>query len=255
MTLLASQRLGIEAEDRDQQGYTMLSEYWPRCKSEDIPEEVKQRGIPIFGCDPSSGISDPFAVVLLVQHDGKYWAQSRQFLLRDAYKSAPEKLRMVYDAAIESGELSLHHSASEMEAMALDWMDKTGREFGDVLSEKWYGGDAAGLAGWTRRFEHKFDKYIAIPQGWQLLASFHHLAGLCHDKSFHHSGQPLLSENVHNLRLENDRLKKVDAGLSGQGYAKTDGAFALMSAIAIATEHMEDGETDFNNMVLALGGT
>lgn len=254
MMLLASQRLGIEAEDRDQQGHTLLSEYWSRCVVGEIPDEVIKRATPVFACDPSAGMSDPFAVVLLYLFDNRYWAISRQFLLKIAYDQAPDKLKYVYDAAIEAKELSLHNSSGEMELQVLSWISKMSGETGDIMADKFYGGDAAGLAGWTRRFELKFDEYIAIPQGWQLGASFHHLAGLCHDATFSHLNQPLLTENIMNLRMENDRLKKADAGLSGQGFAKVDGAFALMSAVAIATEHMDSSSKDFDDMVAALRG-
>lgn len=251
MMLLASQRLGIEAEDRDQQGHTLLSEYWSRCAVVEIPAEGLEKGIPVFGLDPSGGLSDPFAVIMLLSVGGEYWAQSRQFLLRDAYDSAPDKLKVIYDEAVAAGELSLHHSSKEIEAQVLNWIQKKSGSVGDIHGPKYYGGDAAGLAGWTRRFEQQFDEYIPIPQGWQLGASFHHLAGLCHDQSFKHTNQPLLTENVMNLRMENDRLKKADAGLSGQGFAKVDGAFALMSAIAIATEHRDQELTpdEVANMV------
>ncbi|NVK32259.1 MAG: hypothetical protein HWE20_14725 [Gammaproteobacteria bacterium] len=229
---LLSQRLGIEADERQGGGLTLLSEYWDDCKTDALPSLASN---PAFiACDPSSGLSDPFAVILMYEVNGVLCVLSRQWLTEEGFSRAPNKLRRIYDQAKEARELIVVPTTSEIESGVFSYINEIiSRAGGGVTC----GGDAAGLSGFKERFESAVWTYEPISQGWQLHAAFERMCGLAFDNQLLHLGQPLLTANVKNLRLDGNRLKKADAGESGQGQAKIDGAMAMLSGLQLQSSN------------------
>jgi phage terminase large subunit-like protein len=147
-------------------------------------------------------------------------------LTKEAFESAPRKLREVYDAALADDELVIVDSTISLEQAVFAYCRR--------LKNATFGGDARGLAGFTRRFEESIAAYKAVPQNWELRASLEYTNGLAADRRIHHTGQPLLSYNVANVVYENGKMMKYDATSSGIGSGKTDGCMAMLSAIQIA---------------------
>ena len=225
---LLSQRLGIEADERQGGGLTLLSEFWDACKTDALPSYASN---PVFiACDPSSGLSDPFAVVTMYEMNGILCVLSRQWLTSEGYSRAPNKLRRTYDIAKEARELLVVPTTSEIESGVFSYINEIISRAGGGIT---CGGDAAGLSGFKERFESSVWTYEAISQGWQLHAAFERMCGLAFDSKILHLGQPLLTANVKNLRVVNNRLQKADAGESGQGLAKIDGAMAMLSGLQL----------------------
>ncbi len=230
MELLLSQRLGIEATDRaGGSGTTRLADYWAQCHD---PAMIVPEHSPTFvAMDPSSGLDDPFALVVLMTSGGHYYVWSRQHLLRATYEQAPKRLKEVYDAAIKAEELFLFDSTSELEQAVLSYCRGLLRTLAGVR----FGGDGWGLAGFAAKFANEVGaQFEIIPQNWQLPAALDRVSAVAHDRMLHHGNQPLLGANVANLILENGRLRKYDASSSGVGSAKIDGAMALISATQMA---------------------
>ena len=243
LSMLLSQRLGIEPEERQGGGLTPMAEFWEQSKTDVFPD-LSAAQYTTVACDPSPGLSDPFAIVLqAIYQDTTYW-MSRQFLTNHGYDKAPEKIKRIYDQAIKAGELSLHTSPQEVENAAFAWV----KDY--VLPRSpWAtcGGDAAGVAGFTERFEMRVGvTYNAVPMGWQLLASYHESCSRIASERLLHLGQPLLTENVRNVALKNDRLTKRDANASGVGWAKIDGAHAGFAAVHL---HANGQAVDIGGMI------
>lgn len=238
MELLLSQRLGIELTERGG-GITPLSEYWGRQTVAVFPSDI---GATVaVAMDPSSGIDDPFAVVITFSLNNVHYCRSYQWLTQEGYKRGNEHMRMVYDKAIASGELSLCSNDLEIqtEVFALCKSLQLRQPMGIMC-----GGDAAGLVGFTQRFEREVTSFYPIKQGWTLYASFEATIGMLHGGRLLHLGQPLLTENIHNLRNEGNRFYKDDGRASGQGFCKIDGAMALLSSIELlATKKVFDVST------------
>lgn len=228
---LLSQRLGIELEERQGGGLTVLADLWDSCKVDTLPNLDLGHGSLILAFDPSSGISDPFAAVALYKSDNLNCFLSRQWLTNDGYTRAPNRLRRIYDAAIKAGELFLLDTSDEIATSVIAY--GTGL-MNQVNGSIIFGGDAAGLSGFKERFESELGEYHSVAQGWQLMAAFNALEGDVHGRAVAHKGQPLLSANIKNLRVVNGRLVKADGHAdSGIGWDKVDGAFALLSAVMI----------------------
>jgi len=226
MELLLSQRLGMEAHDRDGgTGSTPLAQHWAACHD---PDMRVRTGAPLFvGIDPSPGIDDPAAVVTVILDNDHYYAWSKQFLLRGAFDSAPRKLKEVYEQALEAGELELLESTTALE-LAIHGYCKSLR--GNVS----YSGDSRGLAGFARRFEERVGPYKSVAQDWTLRAALDYAGALAYDRRLHHGDQPLLSFNVGNVILDNGRIRKYDSSSAGVGSGKIDGCSAMLSAIQAA---------------------
>jgi len=229
---LLSQRLGIEADERQGGGLTLLSEYWDDCKTDALPAFASNAVY--IACDPSSGLSDPFATTLMYEVNGVLCVLSRQWLTEEGYSRAPNKLRRIYDQANAARELIVVPSTQypvpsthEIESGVFSYINEIISRAGGGAT---CGGDAAGLSGFKERFESAVWTYEPISQGWQLHAAFERMCGLAFDNQLLHLGQPLLTANVKNLRVDGNKLKKADGGESGQGQAKIDGVMAMLSA-------------------------
>lgn len=227
---LLSQRLGIEAEERQGGGQTLLAEFWEANTIDIFPQSFESVVVAI---DPSAGLADPFAVVMLGKVGGIYYAKARQWLTHEAYDRSNRGLRRIYDQAIKCGELRLAKTADDIAQEAID----AAHEFGNC-GQGWpiFGGDALGLAGFSEKARAAFGEYKPVPQGWQLMAAFEAAAGTAHSGALKHLGQPLFTANVKNLRIDNGRLRKADASYVGtdRGLEKIDGAMALLSAIHLS---------------------
>jgi phage terminase large subunit-like protein len=234
MELLLSQRLGLEAAERGgNSGITPLARYWEANRN---PVAQPPSGASLYvGIDPSAGLSDPFAVVTVWKEGDVHRCQSRQFLTQQGHDEANKNLRKIYAEAIACGELSLHDSTFEMEAAAMAHCLR-------IAQHSWgvhFCGDASGLAGFRERFERSVAAYTPIDQGWKLMQALEFAGGLAHDGLLHHGGQPLLSANVQNVVIENNRMKKYDVGTSGVGHAKIDGLMAMLSALMFSATQRE----------------
>ena len=210
LELLLSQRLGIEPDERKGGGLTDLAETWVDNIVTTIPPAslADEGTVLAVGYDPSSGLQDPFAVVLLLKTDNGYYCESRQFLAQSGYDKAPERIRLIYDEAIACGELTIHEDALAIErAVFLFTSERASMPAsGKVIR----GGDAAGLAGFKERFEERYSDYEAIAQGWMLMQSFERASALSSGTKLQHTGQPLLTENIqaHSKRFSFTNLSK-----------------------------------------------
>ena len=225
LQMMLSQRLGIEPDDRKGGGTTPLAEYWPKAAI-DVVHLSSGEITTAVGIDPSPGLSDPFAVIRVVKSKDMYYVDSRQFLTQDAFDKAPERIMLVYQAAINVGELRLHDTSDEVQRQALAYISKQGNGLADLR-----GGDAAGLTGFKERFEATCGEYVAVEQGWKLIGSFETTQALVQSGRMKHLNRPLLNENVRNIQLKNNRFDKRDASSGGIGWSKIDGAMALFSAV------------------------
>ena len=225
---LLSQRLGIEAEERQGSGLTYLADYWETGRADKLPDAGYQLFVAL---DPSAGLDDPFAMVELRKIGGLFFFHSRQWLTQDGYDKSANVLKRLYDEAIEAGELHLVESSDDIEK-------EVHAACADLVAAHrdypLFGGDAAGMAGMAERFRERFGDYMAVPQGWQLMASFEAAVALVHAGRLRHIGQPLLTANVRNLRIMNNRLVKNDGNAKGVGRDKIDAAMAMLSTIHMA---------------------
>jgi hypothetical protein len=84
-------------------------------------------------------------------------------------------------------------------------------------------------------------EFQAVPQGWQQGASIAMLEGLMLDEVLDVTRGPLLDANVANVTIDRSgsspRLRKDDAGMSGQGSRKIDGLTSLLSVLALRELH------------------
>lgn len=220
---LLSQRLGIEAEERQGGGLTNIADVWDKAAIDDLPGKPERL---VIAMDPSAGAEDPFGLVCLYIFGEVWVAASKQWLTHRAFDKAPSRIKKIYEDAIDAEELTLLETDREIEA--------------DVHSfcKGWepppdFGGDAAGLAGFAERFRQSVGNYEPVKQGWQIMASFRAAEGAILAGRLKHLGQPLLGWNIKNLRIFGNQLKKADDRGSGMGLDKIDGAMALLSAIHI----------------------
>jgi phage terminase large subunit-like protein len=226
MESLLSQRLGLESIDRGGgTGSTAVARNWAHCYDADML--VRTDTALIVGMDPSAGLDDPFALAVVMREGDEYFVWSRQYLVQDTYERAPRNLKVVYDKALDAGELFLADSTALMEREVFNYC----RSMKGTIQ---FGGDARGLAGFSRRFQERIAQYIPVAQNWELRAAVEFAGALAFDRRLHHNNQPLLSANIANVKMENGRLVKYDGTSSGVGSAKIDGAMAMFSAIQIA---------------------
>lgn len=224
---LLSQRLGIEAEERQGGGLTLLADLWPGAKINgehkailpDNPERI------FIAMDPSEGLNDPFAVVHLMVYGDLWIVESKQWITEKGTENISNKLKAVYNKAVELGELSICKTDRDIEAEVIEYC----RQFkGDIH----FGGDAAGLVGFNHRFAAIHGQYEPVPQGWQLIAAFRAAQGATHAGRLKHYGNTLLQYNVKNLRIHNGRFAKSDIQVgNADAFNKIDGAMAMMSAV------------------------
>lgn len=231
LSRLMSQRLGIEPEERRSGGLTRAADLWPDAEMT-WPNPASD--LVVIALDPSAGLSDPFALVYLTESAGTYYTWDRQYLQQVAYNEAPEKLRRVYDQAIKAQELVLCETTTQMETQIFELIRHLQQKMGSVTLV--CGGDAAGLGGFTERFETTAGEYIPVRQNWERLQDLERLEGLLHDRSFKHTGQPLYSFNIRNLRIDGKRFMKADGNASNVGHGKIDAAMALLSAIHLHSQ-------------------
>lgn len=222
---LLSQRLGIEMEERQGGGLTLLAEFWGGNAVNRIPDIYD--GLYV-ACDPSEGLNDPFAVVTLTVSGRMMYVKSRQWVTQEGYDRAPNVLKRIYDEAIAAGELFVRATDEEIEADVHAYCRSIEAR---SLITPMFGGDALGLAGFKQRFESTLGTYVAVPQNWQLMASFMAAQGAAHAGRLKHLDQPLLSRNVSNLRIEGRQFLKADANIAKAGIEKIDGTMAMLSAI------------------------
>jgi phage terminase large subunit-like protein len=232
MELLLSQRLGLEATERGGSGQTALAQHWDKNSQ---PARLFSSELELtIGIDPSAGMSDPFAIVILQRNEAdEYLVISRQLLLKQTFEAAPKGLKKLYNEALAVGELTLCDTASEIETKC----HEVCLQYMAFALNVHVCGDPAGLSGFKERFEGAVGtQYTSVAQNWTLKQALEFAGGLAHDGRLIHIGQPLLTANVKNLILENDRMKKFDAGKSGIGHAKIDGCMSMLSAIQVASQ-------------------
>ena len=250
-----SQRLCIEPDARQGVGRWVAAERWsslPKCQRWTVPEEARR---PTIGID--IGGSDDLAAMVLIAwvstpggggEQLHVWA--RQYCTQGAYDRAHPNTRLIYKSAVDAGELFVHQSSAAMEtAIQIDAKALYMRH-ADSL---WAGGDQYGLSGFAARFKGAVGlEFKPVRQSFNLLGSKNRLEALVTDSAVAHEHQPLLAWNLQNLRIDESgqgvKLRKADAGASGQGQAKIDGVMALLSALELA-EHPDRVEFDASTMI------
>lgn len=264
LSLLLSQRMGIEPDDRAELagGETVLRTRWPdvATRSRELPERFE--GLLVATVD-AGGADDPQALTLLWKDPaGVVHVIVEQHLVRDGYERARQPgaarkatgedeasaagmsdLLKLYDAAIEAGELQVHDSFAAMDmAIGARIAEAAGRAYGDVVM----GGDQYGRGGvGTALTEATGLPFEAISQGWKLGAAMATAEALLVDGALRVARGPLLDANVRNLVVEETktgalRFRKADAGLSGQGASKIDGVMCMLSALALQAQRLAE---------------
>lgn len=229
-TNLLSQRLGIANNLRDEDAESILHSRWHKCPE---ASPIVPIGLPVVAGVDMGGIDDPAALCVLFERGGETYAIINQYLTQAGYKRATDSLRDVYDAAIKVGSLKLFDTIDDLTAAMVEQATQVNN---NNRSSTVLGGDEHGVSGAKRMFEDAGLTFNSVPQTWVLGAALNALEGIILDRKLHHNHCPLAAENVRNLLIEhlpsgNKRLKKRDAGLSGQGSAKIDGTIALINAV------------------------
>lgn len=238
LSLILSQRLGIQANLRKDEAESILHGHWaqaPKCAA-----QIPTSGQTVIGIDVG-GTDDPFALSVVTKHaDGLHEVRIRQFLTQTGYERMGSKMKPIYDEAIKLGTLTVFESVTEIERAVFDFCIQLGRQCTNTILA---GGDEhGGVAGFSKRFSETVSQFKPVPQRDYIMSSA--LAGLeslLADGLVHHQHCPLLNANVQNLSItETDgnarKLRKKDAGLSGQGYLKIDGAIATIIAVKLLSE-------------------
>ena len=94
------------------------------------------------------------------------------------------------------------------------------------------------MSGFAVRAQERLGgEFKDVSQGWKLSAALAETEALMSSSLLEHAGTPLLTWNVSNLVLDTTgsvpKFRKADAGLSGQGASKIDGAMALLSSVEL----------------------
>ena len=249
MSLFMSQRLCIEPDIRKGVGGWVVAEQWsslPRCGTDMQNMEATK---PTIGID-IGGSDDLAAMVMVYMANGRLHVHSRQFCTQQAYDRAHPNARVLYAKAVQSGELSVHPTSSALEVALQMECSKLSATFG---SDLWSGGDLYGLAGFAPRFKGATGlEFKPVRQSFNLLASKNRLEALVSDGAVAHEHLPLLAWNLENLRIDESgsglKLRKADAGASGQGSAKIDGVMALLSALELL-EHPDRTVWDIQALI------
>jgi phage terminase large subunit-like protein len=238
LSLILSQRLGIQSNLRQDEAESILHGYWgraPKC-GPDVPRD----GITAIGLDVG-GVDDPFALAFVTRRDdGVHEVRIKQFLTRNGYDRAGSKNQPVYDEAIEQKTLEIHETVGGIE---LAVFAECKRMMSGLSNSLVIGGDEhGGVAGFSSRFSNEVCEFKSVPQRDYIMGSaLTALESLLADGRLAHQHCPLLNENVQNLSItESDgngrKLRKRDAGLSGQGYAKIDGIVATIIGVKLVGE-------------------
>lgn len=238
-TMLLSQRLGIEPDDRvDAVNDSILKTRW-----QEVPTRAHQvpRGLDeIFVAVDPGGVDDPQALAILWCDPQTQREQIivEQHLARSGYARADETLQGIYDAAIAAGELFVHELVSGIDQAMAARVNAIAKLASVVV----LGGDAVGRHGAVSSLTALTGlPFVAVPQGWQQGASIAMLEGLLLDQVLDVTRGPLLDANVMNVTIDRSgfspKLKKEDAGMSGQGAAKIDGLTCLLSVLALRERH------------------
>lgn len=235
MSLLLSQRLGVEPSDRQNAGQLLVQERWSTFATcgHRPPDSAE---VVTVAFDPSSGTDDPFAMAICWQQERRVCFAVTQHLTQLGYDRARSGLRMIYDEAIAVGELIVHPTAEAMVGRILH--DANELRDNSELANVYFGGDAFGLGGFVGSFTASTGaEFCVVKQGWQLQASLANLEALAADRRIARVDTPLLRANIAHLAIEYSgsgrRFAKRDADTAGMGQLKIDGAMALLSALAL----------------------
>jgi len=249
LSMTLSQRLGIAAGLGAGSGAWLVAERWdalPQCGMSMLnPNAMK----PTLGAD-IGGLDDLAAVVLIYWVGNVLHVHSRQFATQTAYERAHPNTRQLYDRAMQAGELTVHATASDLESAIQRLASEVYSLYG---SDLWCGGDQYGLAGFAPRFKGATGlDFRAVRQSFNLLASKNRIEGLAGDGAIAHEHLPLLAWNIANIRMDESgggiKLRKADAGASGQGQKKVDGLMALLGAIELL-EHPDRTTWDIGALI------
>jgi phage terminase large subunit-like protein len=244
LSLLLSQRLGVEPDDRGEAiGEFILQKQW-----KDIPN--RPRTVPTgladlaIAVDPG-GAEDPMAIAYLWQDTTTYRYQIvvDQYIVESALERADAVLADVFKQAIACGELSVYPTFALMDAAI-------GRKLTEILDTAEVfpalGGDVHGRTGVTQALTELTGlPFRMIPQGWKLAAPQAAMESWMLDGIVDITHGPLLDANVENLRVtENDagvkRYAKADTVESDSlhpedlhGQCKIDGIITVLSVVAL----------------------
>ena len=236
---LLSQRLGIEPDDRVES----ITDAILKTRWKDVPTRSRQipRGLEeVFAAVDPGGVDDPQSLAFLWCDPDTQREQIivEQHLSRSGHQRADETLQAIYDAAIAAGELCVHDLVSGIDLAIAARINAVAKIVGVVV----LGGDAVGRHGAVSTLTTATGlPFVGVPQGWQQGASIAMLEGLLLDGVIDVTRGPLLDANVTNVIIDRSgsspKLRKDDAGLSGQGASKIDGLTALLSALALREKH------------------
>jgi phage terminase large subunit-like protein len=234
LELLLSQRMGIEPEQRKTNSKSGLVAMWDQCATlHGRPQNLAKLAIAF---DPSSGVDDLFAVgMATMDADGVVAVRVTQHILQSGFDKVPSTYRAIYQDAINQRELFVHDTYAQMETAILDSVMAETHAAGCSYI---YGGDRWGMSGFAVRAQERLGgEFKDVSQGWKLSAALAETEALMSSSLLEHAGTPLLTWNVSNLVLDTTgsvpKFRKADAGLSGQGASKIDGAMALLSSVEL----------------------
>lgn len=242
---LLSQRLGIEPDDRVES----ITDAILKTRWKDVPTRSRQvpKGLEeIFVAVDPGGVDDPQAVAILWCDPDTHREQVivEQHIARSGYNRADEALRAIYDEAIKCGELVVHEQVSAID----NTIGERVEALQEIVSVVVLGGDAVGRHGAVSTLVKVTGlEFQGVPQGWQQGASIAMLEGLILDEVIDVTRGPLLDANVANVTIDRSgpspRLRKDDAGMSGQGSRKIDGLTSLLSVLALREQHRAKNPT------------
>jgi phage terminase large subunit-like protein len=249
MSLFLSQRMCVEPDERHGVGRWVVAERWPTLPRVSMQPEHSLRSAT---CGIDVGGSDDLAAVVIVGWDerDRLIVHSRQFAVQSAVDRAHPNTRVIYQSAIDSGELIVAQTMGELESRLFAFVKSVEARFG---SDLWAGGDQYGLAGFGARFKGTCGlEFRPVKQSFNLLASKNRIEALVSDGVVAHEHLPLLKWNIDNLRLDEStsgiKLRKADSGASGQGQSKIDGVMALLNAVELI-EHPDRTAFDVGTMI------
>lgn len=239
MSMLLSQRLGIQSNLRADEAESILHAHWgktERCSPELRTDEQTAIGIDI------GGTNDPAAMAFVTKVGDILEVRCFQYITQAGYDRAPSYLRMTYDEAVEFGSMRITETVEEIEADIFEkalWF-RNASPFNFLAG----GDEHGGQAGFKLRFEQHVGAFNSVPQRDYIMGSaLMALESKLLDGKVRHTHCPLLLANVENLKIiETDynsrRLRKRDESIgSGKGFAKIDGIIASLCAVKLVLEH------------------
>jgi phage terminase large subunit-like protein len=249
LSMTLSQRLGISSSMTSGNDNWIVSTNWTKLPKVGMQPDRGLRavsiGVDVGGVDDLAGL-----VVVGWDANDNLVVHSRQFCVQSAIERAHPNTRTVYQEGIDAGELIVANTTSQMESKLFTYVKSIEAMFG---SDVWAGGDLYGLAGFSARFTGTCGmKFRPIKQSFNLLAAKNRLESLVADGCVHHEHGPLLHWNIKNIRFDEStsgiKIRKADAGLSGQGQSKIDAVMALFNAIELI-EHPDRVAFDATTMI------